>query len=164
MGMFDYVRCEYPLQDGAPRDGYQSKDTPEQYMDTYEIREDGTLWHQEYDVEDHSDLAKWRATNPGKEPPKEMGGLASIAGCMSRTNPRWKQVEFHGALEFSWSNVTANGPRGYMTPTRAKAEFWTFVALYDHGMLLKIEGGKEVPDEWFQGDPVSREEFWSDLK
>lgn len=46
MGMFDYVRCKYPLLvEGANALVYQSKDTPEQYMDTYEIRENGQLWH-----------------------------------------------------------------------------------------------------------------------
>jgi hypothetical protein len=48
MGMFDYLTCKSPLplpeyQESA----FQTKDTPAQYLDKYEIREDGTLWHQE---------------------------------------------------------------------------------------------------------------------
>ena len=43
MGMFDYVRYNGHQ--------YQTKDTPAQLLDHYEIREDGTLWHTAYDVE-----------------------------------------------------------------------------------------------------------------
>lgn len=46
MGMFDYVRCQYPLPvEGANALDYQSKDTPAQLLETYEIRGDGRLWH-----------------------------------------------------------------------------------------------------------------------
>jgi hypothetical protein len=46
MGMFDYIRVLYPMPKGAPRpeDNWQTKDTPEQYLAVYEIREDGSLW------------------------------------------------------------------------------------------------------------------------
>ncbi len=47
MGVFDYVRCKYPLpldDPGINDKVYQTKDTPEQYLALYEIREDGTLW------------------------------------------------------------------------------------------------------------------------
>lgn len=53
MGMFDYIR--YSGHD------YQTKDTPAQLLDHYEIREDGTLWHTAYDtewVEDENYLLK----------------------------------------------------------------------------------------------------------
>ena len=43
MGMFDYVRYNGHQ--------YQTKDTPAQLLDHYEIREDGTLWHTAYDTE-----------------------------------------------------------------------------------------------------------------
>ena len=46
MGMFDNLRCRYPLPvDGANDRLYQTKDTPSQYLDVYEIREDGALWY-----------------------------------------------------------------------------------------------------------------------
>ena len=49
MGMFDYLRCEYPLPDGfdAAKIWFQTKDTDAQYLDEYEIRDDGSLWHAE---------------------------------------------------------------------------------------------------------------------
>lgn len=44
MGLFDYIRCEYPLPDGFDGDvEYQTKDTPNQYLDRYTIAEDGRL-------------------------------------------------------------------------------------------------------------------------
>jgi hypothetical protein len=42
MGMFDNIKYE--------GNEYQTKDTPAQLLDYYEIRADGTLWHQEYDL------------------------------------------------------------------------------------------------------------------
>lgn len=39
MGMFDDLRCHYPLpREGANALAYQTKDTPAQWMDLYEIR------------------------------------------------------------------------------------------------------------------------------
>ena len=45
MGIFDFVTCKYGLPIAAAQDlDFQSKDTPSQAMDHYEIREDGSLW------------------------------------------------------------------------------------------------------------------------
>ena len=43
MGMFDYIRYN--------GHEYQTKDTPAQLLDYYDIHEDGTLWHNNYDCE-----------------------------------------------------------------------------------------------------------------
>lgn len=47
MGLYDYVQCLYeiPVPNFATRE-WQSKSTEAQYMETYQIRRDGTLWHQ----------------------------------------------------------------------------------------------------------------------
>lgn len=50
MGMFDYLNCKLPLPDGAPKNPYQTKNL-QCVMDTYEIKEDGTLWGEDYDRE-----------------------------------------------------------------------------------------------------------------
>jgi hypothetical protein len=56
MGMFDHLKCKYPLPDAGDNDlEYQTKDTPAQFLDNYEIRADGSLWHLDYDIEDRSD-------------------------------------------------------------------------------------------------------------
>lgn len=102
MGMFDELTVKYPLPLAGANDLlYQTKDTPNQFMDHYEIREDGTLWVETYDTEDRSDLAKWKAEHPGQEPPEEMKGpLSSIIGMMTRVNKRWEHVPFTGQLRF----------------------------------------------------------------
>ncbi len=52
MGMFDYLKCKYPLPDASDNDlEYQTKDTPAQFLDNYEIRADGSLWHLDYDID-----------------------------------------------------------------------------------------------------------------
>jgi|SRR3990167_1338368 len=46
MGMFDYIECEYPLPDGFIAESsnqFQTKDTPDQMLNTYVITEDGRL-------------------------------------------------------------------------------------------------------------------------
>lgn len=103
MGVFDHITCKYPLPvEGANALSYQTKDTPALFMDRYEIREDGTLWHEEYDIEDHSDRAKWIAANPGKEIPAELdNAISSFGGSMSRVNNRWEPVKFAGEIYLS---------------------------------------------------------------
>ena len=87
MGMFDEIRCLYPLPlEGANARVYQTKDTPAQFTDLYEIREDGTLWHEEYDLEDQSD--------PNAE------GIARIFGMCARVNERWEPVDLTGEIRF----------------------------------------------------------------
>lgn len=46
MGMFDNIRYESKF----PWREFQTKDTPSQGLDLYEIREDGTLWLHDYDT------------------------------------------------------------------------------------------------------------------
>jgi len=87
MGMFDYLRCKYPLPVKGVNDMlFQTKDSPAQQMDEYEIREDGTLWHQDYDIEDRSD--------PNAE------GIARIFGMMTRINERWEPEPMTGEILF----------------------------------------------------------------
>jgi hypothetical protein len=50
MGMFDEVKCDYSLPwPEAAGFGFewQSKDTDDQCMSRYEIRADGTIWHEQ---------------------------------------------------------------------------------------------------------------------
>jgi len=71
MGMFDSVRCLYPLPlAGANDRTYQTKDTPAQFCDNYEIREDGTLWHQAYDLVEED----WSPKNRRWEPVEDFTG------------------------------------------------------------------------------------------
>lgn len=108
--MFDHIKCNYPLPGGEKFQNldYQTKDTPNQLLDNYEIREDGTLWVENYDIEDRSD-------------PNEKGFLR-ICGMMTRVNKTWEKVEnFTGEICFyttlgkdhkgwvEWSSYFVNG-------------------------------------------------------
>lgn len=89
MGMFDNLMCKYPLPTDIDlkNEMFQTKDTPAQFLDTYEIREDGTLWHENHDIEDHSD--------PNAK------GIIKFIGNMTRVNYRWEPVKnFLGEIRF----------------------------------------------------------------
>jgi len=96
MGLFDYVTCRYQLPPEFPQDlEWQSKSTPAQYLDHYEIREDGTLWHEHYThrivaVEDDlfgvhifRDNPEWR--------PEPLTGELEVHGC---DDEHWYAVQF----------------------------------------------------------------------
>ncbi len=87
MGMFDELRCHYPLPiEGTNGLLFQTKDTDAQFLDLYEIREDGTLWHETYDIENKS--------QPNAE------GVVSIAGSLLRVNKQWKREHVTGEIRF----------------------------------------------------------------
>ena len=97
MGMFDTLEIKYALPWPEVQDSteWQSKDTPTQNLDNYELREDGTLWHEAYDerwVEDPSD---------------QLSG-----GYTRKDNKRWEQIELDGevidgdhAVDGTWYTV-----------------------------------------------------------
>jgi len=90
MGMFDDVKCYYPTPwpDSQTRQ-WRSKDTPAQCLDQYEIRADGTLWHEEYE----SRFEK-----------NEEAPLGFYIHCDNR---RWVQMsEFTGSLEIYDADYT----------------------------------------------------------
>jgi hypothetical protein len=128
MGLYDNLTCKFPLPiKGINEFEFQTKDTDAQFLDNYEIREDGTLWHELYDVEDCSDAAKWQAANPGKEVPEELKGWSSFAGCRSRINQRWEQVKpFTREIVFYTS--FGDGQKGWIE----------FSAYFENGMVSKI--------------------------
>jgi hypothetical protein len=87
MGMFDDLRCRYPLPvPGANDLDYQTKDL-ECVMDKYEIREDGGLWHEAYEAS------------------VEVTDVAPLGFYVHRNNRRWEpemltgEVCFYASLE-----------------------------------------------------------------
>jgi hypothetical protein len=82
MGMFDEVRIKYPLPWPEVQDAlWQSKDTPEQSLDLFEIREDGTLWHEQYAA---------RVEETDESP---------LGFYIHRDNPQWRRIGFNGSIE-----------------------------------------------------------------
>lgn len=119
MGMFDYLLCDYPLPAREEAKGltYQTKDFDRQ-MDTIHIREDGSVWGEEYDYEDRSD--------PNAE------GLAALAGMLTRVNvcPR-HLVDFSGTVDF----YSSYGP----SDSEGRKEGWLeFRAVIHEGQVLDI--------------------------
>jgi hypothetical protein len=98
MGMFDYIRYK--------QHEYQTKDTPKQYMDKYEIREDGTLWTEDY-------KSKWVDD-----------ANALLGGYMEQYDYVWNQLEnFTGEIVFYrnldkeykiWEEISAYFVKGKM--------------------------------------------------
>ena len=122
MGMFDYVRVLYPLPEGAPGPdaGWQTKDTDEQYLMTYELRADGTLW-----------LERWRKEALPDAPlmpddPDEW--IKWERQWTKRVDDPPEQVKMTGAVNFYT----------FTESHRASATWWEFCALFDDGALLAL--------------------------
>lgn len=117
MGMFDYVRCEYPLQGNPPIDNWLTKDLGERH-DAYVITADGRLQREEYDTEDQSD-------------PNAKGWRRAL-GCSVSVNQRLVDMpDFSGEIKFY--RIDDN-------------EFWwVFSALFDDGKLLSIKQINSAP-------------------
>lgn len=90
MGLFDDLVCKYPLPTGegtseVSDETFQTKSLA-CFLDRYEIREDGTLWHEEYDIEDQSD--------------PDAKGLEKLFGMITKVNYRWVPVPLTGEVLF----------------------------------------------------------------
>ena len=120
MGMYDHIRCLAPLPDGLDATGieFQTKDTDEQYLDDYTIREDGTLIHHSVKI----------VSTPKEElpyPDAPEGSLLSICGIFKRVPTGDVVVPFHGCLRFYGND---------------KSDKWhEYEALYDRGRLIRID-------------------------
>lgn len=115
MGMFDYIRCKYPLPvDGTQDLEYQTKDTASQFLDLYEIREDGSLWH-EY-VE-----RVWRDDNN-----------SPLGGVMHRVFEEWRPVVLTGEISFgaSYGEENFSGVGDY---------YVHYSAYFENGYLQRLK-------------------------
>ena len=65
-------------------------------------------------------------------------------------------VPFHGALTFYASNVCGVGPHGVVAHDHAPPWWAEYTALFDHGVLLKIEGAQHP---WLWPDPPRPEQL-----
>jgi hypothetical protein len=129
--MFDYLRCCYPLPDGLKDDlEYQTKDTPAQFMERYTITEEGRLVHHAVDYEDTP-----QAERPFPDAPD--GSWRALAGRIRPVPIGDVDVPYHGSLRF------------YTGDSFGQLDHWwrEYVALFDHGKLLKLERVKSRPLE-----------------
>lgn len=100
MGMFDDIEVKVPLPSlpkGHDR-RFQTKSMDCALLQ-YEVRKDGTLWREEFDIEDRSDSTA--------------EGLDRIRGMMTRVHKRWVrdnhtgEVEFHDFTDGTWFSYRA---------------------------------------------------------
>jgi hypothetical protein len=82
MGLFDDVRCLYPLPWPEAQGGwFQSQYTPAQYLEKYELRENGELWYCDRKRE-------WKEDGHG-----------DLGGCFVTVSQQWVQEKFTGEIE-----------------------------------------------------------------
>jgi len=90
MGMYDEIQCKMPLPvdiDVDHRDHWFQTKSMERSLDNFQIREDGTLWREIYQIEDRSD--------------PDGIGILSMVGCMTRVNKQWVPcLAFTGEIVF----------------------------------------------------------------
>jgi hypothetical protein len=86
LGLFDEITCALLNKECGAGRVFKTCDTPAQYMDRYEINKDGFLWHERYDIEDHSD--------PNAQ------GMERLIGCMTRVPLGMESVDFSGEIRF----------------------------------------------------------------
>lgn len=130
MGMFDYLRCDYPLPDDPPewvkRDNekfsFQTKDTPRQWMERYIITSDGKLIHQ---AVDYIETPLEERPHYG-EPDFATSPVLQLAGC-TRAVPLgdvWL-YDYHGDLFF-------------YTSGKDVSDWYEYRARFSEGKLLSI--------------------------
>jgi hypothetical protein len=123
MGMFDYVKCEYPFPEGSPKtaqnDIYQTYDTPTQWMETYVITAEGRLIHQSvtYETVPENERPYW-----GKPEWKE-GALCQLAGSIRSVSTGDVDTNYHGDIYL----IGGQPPK-----------FYEFVVRFTNGQLQYI--------------------------
>ncbi len=117
--MFDTLLVKYPLPlKGANKLEYQTKDFEPCLMDHYEIRENGTLWKQEYDTEDQSDpTAK---------------GWHRMVGMLTQVNLRWKR-------QYTTATVHFYTYIGDINNEKKKVRWIEWVAVFVRGKVIGIK-------------------------
>lgn len=120
MGMFDYIRCEQPMPEGAP-DVFQTKDL-DCMMDSYTITADGRLIkHQvRYEIVPEEERPYYNTPKWGNPMYTMCGSVKSIPIGDWDTN-------FHGDVQFY---------------AMSRGRWWDFVALFKDGQLIDLRGGQ----------------------
>ena len=114
MGLFDHVRCRYPLPDPEGQElDFQTKSFAEQRLDDYELTRDGLLMHEAHDVR------------------FEENAEAPLGFYIHRDNPRWEFVDFTDELEIHTS-TNRDGPDGL---------WWSYVIEPQGGRVVGLQHG-----------------------
>jgi hypothetical protein len=129
MGMFDYLKCKYPLPESAPswvtsETEFQTKDTDAQYLEYYTITEEGRLIHHgvRYETVPEEDRPYY-----GK-PEWETLSLFRLAGSIGSVPTGDIVIEYHGDL-----NIYA------MNTEKQPYEFYECVVRFNNGIVQYIK-------------------------
>lgn len=105
--LYDNILCRHTLPLPVNDRAFCTKDTPRQFCENYEIREDGSLWYQEYEL---------------GQPPEEEDHNPEV---IYRVNLRWVPYPYTGVIRFGTS-YTVNPRTGWIQ----------FYAEFDNGRLV----------------------------
>jgi hypothetical protein len=122
MGLFDYIKCEYPLPEGAPNVAeFQTKDAQEDpYMETFRITKEGRLIHE---------TCQYVEVPKSERPYPNEKGLMGLAGSIRSFNTGDRDTGFHGSLNFCGNSDNS--------------EWVEFVCLFKDGTLIDIRRTNE---------------------
>jgi hypothetical protein len=133
MGMFDDLKCEYPLPDPEVQDKwFQTKDF-NCHMDKYTITKEGRLiWHQTR----YEDVPEEERPNYGK--PAWDGFLGKFQGSIRAVPVADIDMQYHGVVNF----YTSSGDY-------KKQDFvwYEYEAIFTHGQVEEIRRIKEQETE-----------------
>lgn len=121
MGLYDYVRCEYPLPDLPDPTAieFQTKSFPDPFLDQYRISREGRLLRTLVRIEDMSDHNA------------PAGSLERVSGSMTRVPIGEEDLLLHGDIDF------------YASRDEDSAEWFEYRARFTHGVLESV---KRIPD------------------
>jgi hypothetical protein len=131
--MFDYLLCEYPLPDTAPKwitekTLWQTKDTDAQYMENYTITKEGRLIHHSvlYENVPENERPYW-----GK-PEWETSKVLQLCGCIRSVPNGDIDTNHHGDLHIG----AMSGSQPYV--------FYDLIVRFTNGRVEWIKEVKEV--------------------
>jgi hypothetical protein len=159
MGMFDYLKCDWPLEDPAHNAlQFQTKDTNAQWMEQYTITSDGRLIHHEVtyrSVPEEERVARLMEQFPEHGPEYFKEGMWSICGSMSSLPVGDREIPFHGDLCF-YSSLE-NGEEKYRNLKEAilegkpplrnpsyQSEWVEYTARFTEGRVARIWRNKNA--------------------
>ncbi|MCA3638997.1 MAG: hypothetical protein O9306_12460 [Beijerinckiaceae bacterium] len=122
MGMFDYVKCEYPLPHPEMQEAvFQTKDTDAAYLKKYRITKEGRLIHE---------TVRYEMVPLAERPYPDENDWRSIMGSMRSVPTGDVDTKFHGALHFY---------------TDHDGQWFEYFALFKDGDLIDLRTVSPVP-------------------
>jgi len=128
MGMYDYVKCNYPMPKGfeflqGSNREFQTKDFTN-ILDEYTITEDGRLIHHEHSW----DIVPEEERPYYGKPEWDENPIFKTMGSMKRTHVADKDMDFHGYLNFYTIEYNS----------RNKPNFYNLTAKFTDGKLVEL--------------------------